>query len=341
MTGLVERLEAHPEIAILGPVIREQQHAGVHCYMGGRDISRNLATRIPVDRECASHSDKSSVAEVDYVPGAVFLARREVFERVGLFDERFFFGGETADLCARARAMGYRSFVDLEALADHDARATPKSRRETLYTYYSLRNRMLYVWKYGSGPIPGRLSYWAVVYMFELGKAIGKGEFGKARAVGLALVHGSPQPGRKSKRRLYLAPSHMQEANPMSVLYLLTSPPPLMEGTDAVFQEVASLRNAFPSEALNLSPRRDSRRAISTAASWLAPAARAQARRTTMPHHASLFFRALLLSSPALTAQSHRVYRRCQPGRQEKPTHIDRLGRSTGSSFLTDAMPTS
>ena len=42
----------------------------------------------------------------------------------------------------------------------------------------------------------------------------------------------------------------------MAVLYLLTSPSPPMEGTDAVFQEVASLREAVPSEALNLCPRR-------------------------------------------------------------------------------------
>jgi len=189
-TGLIERLEAHPEIAILGPVIRERQHGGVHRYMGGRDISRNLATRIPVDQGATPDPDRSSVAEVDYVPGAAFLARREVFERVGLFDERFFFGGETADFCARARAMGYRSFVDLDRTADHDTQATSKAKRQTLYTYYSLRNRMLYVWKHDQGAIPGRLSYWAAVYILEFGKAVGKGEFGKARAIALALADG-------------------------------------------------------------------------------------------------------------------------------------------------------
>jgi glycosyltransferase involved in cell wall biosynthesis len=40
----------------------------------------------------------------------------------------------------------------------------------------------------------------------------------------------------------------------MSILYLLTAPAPIMEGTDAVFQEVAALRAAFQGEAVNLFP---------------------------------------------------------------------------------------
>ena len=40
----------------------------------------------------------------------------------------------------------------------------------------------------------------------------------------------------------------------MSILYLLTSPPPPIQGTDAVYQEVAALRGAFKGEIVNLSP---------------------------------------------------------------------------------------
>jgi hypothetical protein len=42
----------------------------------------------------------------------------------------------------------------------------------------------------------------------------------------------------------------------MSVLYLLTSPEPVIKGTDAVFQEVATLKTAFDGETLNLCPRK-------------------------------------------------------------------------------------
>jgi glycosyltransferase involved in cell wall biosynthesis len=40
----------------------------------------------------------------------------------------------------------------------------------------------------------------------------------------------------------------------MSILYLLTAPPPIMKGTDAVFKEVAALRDAFRGDIVNLFP---------------------------------------------------------------------------------------
>ena len=40
----------------------------------------------------------------------------------------------------------------------------------------------------------------------------------------------------------------------MPVLYLLTSPAPIIEGTDAAFQEVSALRAAFNGETVNLCP---------------------------------------------------------------------------------------
>jgi glycosyltransferase involved in cell wall biosynthesis len=46
----------------------------------------------------------------------------------------------------------------------------------------------------------------------------------------------------------------------MSILYLLTAPPPAIAGTDAVLQEVVALRGAFQGEIVNLSPLKSSTR---------------------------------------------------------------------------------
>lgn len=45
--------------------------------------------------------------EVAWVTGALLLVRREMIERLGYFDERFFLFFEDADLCRRARAAGW------------------------------------------------------------------------------------------------------------------------------------------------------------------------------------------------------------------------------------------
>jgi glycosyltransferase involved in cell wall biosynthesis len=46
----------------------------------------------------------------------------------------------------------------------------------------------------------------------------------------------------------------------MSILYLLTAPPPPIDGTDAVFREVAALRGALQGETVNLCPLKSSTR---------------------------------------------------------------------------------
>jgi GT2 family glycosyltransferase len=51
-----------------------------------------------------------SDCEVDWVAGASMMIRREVFEDVGLFDDRFFLYFEETDFCRRAKLHGWTTF---------------------------------------------------------------------------------------------------------------------------------------------------------------------------------------------------------------------------------------
>ena len=71
-----------------------------------------LAARFPkshffgrVDRTWA---DPGEPADVDWVPGAFSIIRRDVLEQVGSFDEAFFLYYEEVDLCRRIKAAGYK-----------------------------------------------------------------------------------------------------------------------------------------------------------------------------------------------------------------------------------------
>lgn len=52
--------------------------------------------------------DHNSVRECDWVPGCYYLVRREVIERVGLFDPRYFMYYEEVDHCRAVRRAGWR-----------------------------------------------------------------------------------------------------------------------------------------------------------------------------------------------------------------------------------------
>lgn len=71
---------------------------------------------------------------------AAALVRRDVFEKLGGFEEGFFCYNEDVDLAYRARLAGYRAIQLAGAAVDHAGYAS-SGRRSELTTYYGVRNR--------------------------------------------------------------------------------------------------------------------------------------------------------------------------------------------------------
>lgn len=86
-------------------------------------------------------------AVVDFVSGAAFFVKAEVFEKIGLFDERFFLYYEDADFCYRAKKIGFKIFYIPEATVYH-ANASSAGLGSPLQDYYITRNRMLFASKF-------------------------------------------------------------------------------------------------------------------------------------------------------------------------------------------------
>jgi N-acetylglucosaminyl-diphospho-decaprenol L-rhamnosyltransferase len=62
---------------------------------------------------------RSGTAEVDWVTGAVLMARRSAIQTVGFLDERYFLYWEDLDWCYRMRQAGWRIYRVPEARAVH------------------------------------------------------------------------------------------------------------------------------------------------------------------------------------------------------------------------------
>jgi len=89
-------------------------------------------------RGAGQHKVKYSTSiEVDAVSGSAFAIRREVFEQLGGFDERFFMYVEDTDLSWRARLAGYRCLYVADAIVQHDYRLSYSPEK----AYYLDRNR--------------------------------------------------------------------------------------------------------------------------------------------------------------------------------------------------------
>lgn len=93
--------------------------------------------------------DHSHTSIVDQVIGAFFIVRRELFESLGGFDERFFVYFEEVDFALRASQEGFRTIYLADAQAFHVGGAISKQVKARRL-FYSLRSRLLYSFKHFS-----------------------------------------------------------------------------------------------------------------------------------------------------------------------------------------------
>lgn len=112
--------------------------------------------------------------EVEAVTGAALLARRELFERLGGLDERFFMYCEDGDFCLRARRAGWRATLVPEASVTHIGGASAPQdapRLNGMIGRYLLQSRYRYTDKYWGRPLTTllRLGHAAVGVLFCLG----------------------------------------------------------------------------------------------------------------------------------------------------------------------------
>lgn len=82
--------------------------------------------------------------------GAAALYRKELFDKVGLFDEAFFAYQEDVDLGFRAQLLGYRCLFVPKAIVYHKYHAT-SSRNSNLWFYLRERNKYFILIKNLSG----------------------------------------------------------------------------------------------------------------------------------------------------------------------------------------------
>jgi hypothetical protein len=179
---LLETLNANPRIGFVGPLLYDAEKPDHLLSAGGRSPLHHQ-THIP------TLGPGPRLRVVDYVPGTVILIRSEVLREVGLLDEDYFFSTEVADLCLRAKRHGYRSVVDTAARATHTLSRSSQYRK-TLYVYYIIRNRFLYIRKFHPRSRVLLYGIWGLYSLAIMLKTHLSGHPSTAQAMGMGLQDG-------------------------------------------------------------------------------------------------------------------------------------------------------
>jgi GT2 family glycosyltransferase len=96
----------------------------------------------------AYDTDSEQPFEVDYVIGACQLIRKEAQDKVGLLDERIFYGPEDADFCLRMKQAGYKVYYLPQVSIYHAYQRVSSHKIFSKITREHLRGLIYYFWKY-------------------------------------------------------------------------------------------------------------------------------------------------------------------------------------------------
>ena len=100
-----------------------------------------LSTLFPKSRLFARYNltylDENKTYEVDAVSGAFMMLRKEVYDKIGGFDQEFFMYGEDLDLCYRTQQAGYKVFyVHSTEIIHYKGESTKRSSMDETKVFY-------------------------------------------------------------------------------------------------------------------------------------------------------------------------------------------------------------
>ncbi len=88
-----------------------------------------------------TYLDENQTYEVDAISGSFMMMRKEVYEKVGGFDEDFFMYGEDLDLCYRIQKAGYKVFyVHSTQIIHYKGESTKRSSLDETKIFYEAMN---------------------------------------------------------------------------------------------------------------------------------------------------------------------------------------------------------
>lgn len=162
ISELLNTANSNPDAGIVAPKIyfangfefhkdryKKEDIGKVIWFAGGKmDWENVIANHRGVDEVDKGEYDE--IQTTDFASGCCMLIKKEVFEKTGLFDERYFLYYEDNDLSQRAKRNGFKIFYNPRAILWHKNADSAGGSGSALQDYYITRNRMLFGMKFAS-----------------------------------------------------------------------------------------------------------------------------------------------------------------------------------------------
>ena len=146
---MVNVAQSNPNIGFAGPKVyyyNYNQKKDVINFAGGKlDMWKGKTYHIGLNK--VDNGQYDEIKEVDYVEGSCLLLRKEVINKIGLFDPSYFAYWEENDLCMRGHKAGYISIFVPKAKIWHKIAASNTNNKKI---YYLTRNQFWFIKRYAA-----------------------------------------------------------------------------------------------------------------------------------------------------------------------------------------------
>ena len=147
VSALAGWLDTHPTVAVAGSMVRNtdgtiqgsaRAFPSASTVFAGRSswLTRRFPTNRWTSRNILTGPAVNTPRTVDWVSGASMMIRRDAFEQVGGFDERYFLYWEDADLCRRLLTRGWRTAYVPTVEVVHRGGRSSRSRLRPLVAFH-------------------------------------------------------------------------------------------------------------------------------------------------------------------------------------------------------------
>lgn len=148
LLALQESVQKYPDILLFSPMILYHQQPSTIWYLGSKAIPGTLIG-IRSFRGKTDNQYFPEIIPIDFVHGCAFLTHRDVFNKIGLFDDTHLIYGDDADFSWRAKLAGFKMGAVPKAKMWHKI-ATTMGYQKPRTRYLRIRNIIFFYQKYSN-----------------------------------------------------------------------------------------------------------------------------------------------------------------------------------------------
>lgn len=179
LSVLVEYLESHPKVAIVGPKIyfasghefhysryTPSQRGKVIWSVGGHlDWNNIYGSNIGIDEVDSGQFSKVN-RKIDFISGCCQLLRASLIKQIGLLDPSYFMYLEDADLCQRCLNHHHQLAIVPRSIIWHINAGSSQAGGGSLHDYFLTRNRLIFGLKYAKNSVKLALIKQSFIQLF-------------------------------------------------------------------------------------------------------------------------------------------------------------------------------